>query len=148
MRSTCRRCHGQRRIILDKCRACSGRGETMHRKTISVPVPAGNIFKTLLSRALRCIGVKIFHYECRGSQNQTLSWLFKVSRMDRLFECRSETRKFSSLLKWVFRYFSRPLRLKTKNRITQFWWCHSLNSYHFATPVSNYCMSALKFSVL
>ncbi|XP_043220889.1 protein tumorous imaginal discs, mitochondrial-like isoform X1 [Amphibalanus amphitrite] len=41
MRSTCRQCQGTRMYIPHKCVECNGKGSTVQRKTISVPVPAG-----------------------------------------------------------------------------------------------------------
>ena len=41
MRSTCRRCHGQGKIINTPCRRCGGRGTTTRSQTINVQVPAG-----------------------------------------------------------------------------------------------------------
>lgn len=41
MRSNCRRCHGSRVIIKNPCRECSGKGTTVQRKRVTVPVPAG-----------------------------------------------------------------------------------------------------------
>ena len=41
MRSTCRHCYGQREIIQKPCVECSGRGKTVQRKKVVVPVPAG-----------------------------------------------------------------------------------------------------------
>ncbi|XP_049826169.1 protein tumorous imaginal discs, mitochondrial-like isoform X2 [Aethina tumida] len=41
MRSTCRYCQGSRMYIKHKCTECAGKGQTVQRKKISVPVPAG-----------------------------------------------------------------------------------------------------------
>ena len=41
MKSTCRRCHGQGKIITTPCRQCSGTGTTTRTQTINVQVPAG-----------------------------------------------------------------------------------------------------------
>lgn len=41
LRSTCRVCKGSRMYIKDPCRACQGKGQTLQRKRIVVPVPAG-----------------------------------------------------------------------------------------------------------
>ncbi|CAL7941800.1 unnamed protein product [Xylocopa violacea] len=41
MRSTCRYCHGTRMYIKYPCNECSGKGKSLQRKTIIVPVPAG-----------------------------------------------------------------------------------------------------------
>ncbi|XP_003737482.1 protein tumorous imaginal discs, mitochondrial [Galendromus occidentalis] len=41
MRSTCRKCGGTRMHIPYKCSECEGKGETVQRKTVTIPVPAG-----------------------------------------------------------------------------------------------------------
>lgn len=41
MRSTCRRCGGRGSIITTPCVVCRGTGQTKQRKTVMVPVPAG-----------------------------------------------------------------------------------------------------------
>ncbi|XP_014668628.1 PREDICTED: protein tumorous imaginal discs, mitochondrial-like [Priapulus caudatus] len=41
MQSTCRRCHGTTQHVPHPCQTCQGRGSTMQRKTVTVPVPAG-----------------------------------------------------------------------------------------------------------
>jgi len=41
LRSTCRVCKGSRMFINKPCPTCNGKGETIQRKTIIVPVPAG-----------------------------------------------------------------------------------------------------------
>jgi DnaJ family protein A protein 3 len=41
MRSTCRYCQGTRMFIKHKCVECEGKGSTVQRKKITVPVPAG-----------------------------------------------------------------------------------------------------------
>ncbi|XP_015440450.1 PREDICTED: protein tumorous imaginal discs, mitochondrial-like isoform X2 [Dufourea novaeangliae] len=41
MRSTCRYCHGTRMYIRFPCSACQGKGQSVQRKTMTVPVPAG-----------------------------------------------------------------------------------------------------------
>ncbi|KAG8231522.1 hypothetical protein J437_LFUL008063 [Ladona fulva] len=41
MRSTCRYCHGTRMFIKFPCNECHGKGQTVQRKKITVPVPAG-----------------------------------------------------------------------------------------------------------
>ena len=41
MRSTCRRCYGQRTIIKTPCSECNGKGNMILRKKVVVPVPAG-----------------------------------------------------------------------------------------------------------
>lgn len=41
MTSTCRRCHGQGRVITTPCRQCSGKGTTTRTQTVNVQVPAG-----------------------------------------------------------------------------------------------------------
>jgi len=41
MRSTCRYCEGTRMFIKNKCIECEGKGSTVQRKKITVPVPAG-----------------------------------------------------------------------------------------------------------
>ena len=43
MRSTCRRCQGSRMHISRPCLECEGKGSTVQRKTVTVPVPAGKI---------------------------------------------------------------------------------------------------------
>lgn len=42
MKSTCRRCHGTKVLIKNPCSICEGKGTTVQRKKITVPVPAGN----------------------------------------------------------------------------------------------------------
>lgn len=41
MRSTCRQCGGKGTVISHPCRSCRGRGQTKQKKTVVVPVPAG-----------------------------------------------------------------------------------------------------------
>ncbi|XP_054721549.1 protein tumorous imaginal discs, mitochondrial-like [Uloborus diversus] len=41
MKSTCRRCHGTKVLIKDPCTVCDGKGSTVQRKKVTVPVPAG-----------------------------------------------------------------------------------------------------------
>ncbi|XP_026483250.2 protein tumorous imaginal discs, mitochondrial-like isoform X1 [Vanessa tameamea] len=41
MRSTCRHCHGTRMLIKFPCVECEGKGQTVQRKKVTVPVPAG-----------------------------------------------------------------------------------------------------------
>lgn len=41
MKSTCRRCHGEGKIIHSPCRQCGGRRTTIRPKTINVQIPAG-----------------------------------------------------------------------------------------------------------
>ncbi|GBN63484.1 Protein tumorous imaginal discs, mitochondrial [Araneus ventricosus] len=41
MRSTCRKCHGTKTVVKDPCNVCEGRGTTVQRKKVTVPVPAG-----------------------------------------------------------------------------------------------------------
>lgn len=41
MRSTCRYCQGSRMFIKYKCTECEGKGSTVQRKKVTVPVPAG-----------------------------------------------------------------------------------------------------------
>lgn len=43
LRSTCRVCKGSRMFINKPCPTCHGKGETIQRKTVIVPVPAGVI---------------------------------------------------------------------------------------------------------
>ncbi|CAH1161740.1 unnamed protein product [Phyllotreta striolata] len=41
MRSTCRYCQGSRMYIKHKCTECHGKGSTVQRKKVTIPVPAG-----------------------------------------------------------------------------------------------------------
>ena len=41
MRSTCRYCHGTRVLVGTPCTECAGKGQTVQRKKVIVPVPAG-----------------------------------------------------------------------------------------------------------
>ncbi|KAL0829754.1 hypothetical protein ABMA28_003243 [Loxostege sticticalis] len=41
MRSTCRHCHGTRMLIKFPCIECEGKGQSVQRKKVTVPVPAG-----------------------------------------------------------------------------------------------------------
>lgn len=41
MRSTCRYCQGTRMYIKYPCQECTGKGQTVQRKRVTVPVPAG-----------------------------------------------------------------------------------------------------------
>lgn len=41
MRSTCRYCQGSRMYIKHKCTECQGKGSTVQRRKVTVPVPAG-----------------------------------------------------------------------------------------------------------
>ncbi|XP_017886250.2 protein tumorous imaginal discs, mitochondrial-like [Ceratina calcarata] len=41
MRSTCRYCHGTRMFIKFPCNECEGKGQSIQRKKVTVPVPAG-----------------------------------------------------------------------------------------------------------
>ena len=42
MRSTCRKCFGTGKLIANPCIECEGKGQTVQRKRVTVPVPAGN----------------------------------------------------------------------------------------------------------
>lgn len=44
MRSTCRYCNGTRMYIKHKCIECEGKGSTVQRKRVTVPVPAGTFY--------------------------------------------------------------------------------------------------------
>ncbi|CAG0887397.1 unnamed protein product [Cyprideis torosa] len=41
MRSTCRQCHGTRMYIRYPCMECEGKGSTVQKRSIKVPIPAG-----------------------------------------------------------------------------------------------------------
>lgn len=41
MRTTCRTCQGRRVYIRYPCTECGGKGNTVQRKKISIPIPAG-----------------------------------------------------------------------------------------------------------
>lgn len=41
MRSTCRHCFGSCMLIKTPCVECQGKGKTVQRKRVIVPVPAG-----------------------------------------------------------------------------------------------------------
>lgn len=41
MKSTCRHCHGQGKVITTPCMRCGGRGTTTQSQQINVQVPAG-----------------------------------------------------------------------------------------------------------
>lgn len=41
MKSTCRHCHGQGKVITTPCMQCGGRGTTTQSQQINVQVPAG-----------------------------------------------------------------------------------------------------------
>jgi len=41
MKSTCRQCQGTRVIIKNPCLECHGKGSSVQRKKVTVPVPAG-----------------------------------------------------------------------------------------------------------
>lgn len=41
MQSTCRYCEGTRMFIKYKCTECEGKGQTVQRRKVTVPVPAG-----------------------------------------------------------------------------------------------------------
>ncbi|KAG8192342.1 hypothetical protein JTE90_002162 [Oedothorax gibbosus] len=41
MKSTCVKCHGTKVTVKDPCKACDGKGSTIQRKKVTVPVPAG-----------------------------------------------------------------------------------------------------------
>lgn len=43
MKSTCRHCQGSRVIIKNPCLECHGKGSTVQRKNVTVPVPAGKM---------------------------------------------------------------------------------------------------------
>lgn len=44
MRSTCRHCFGSCMLIKTPCVECQGKGKTVQRKRVIVPVPAGRTF--------------------------------------------------------------------------------------------------------
>jgi len=44
MKSTCRQCQGTRVIIKNPCIECHGKGSTVQRRKITVPVPAGTCY--------------------------------------------------------------------------------------------------------
>ncbi|XP_067121060.1 protein tumorous imaginal discs, mitochondrial-like [Centruroides vittatus] len=41
MRSTCRNCHGSRVFIKNPCKMCNGKGSTIQKKNVTIPVPQG-----------------------------------------------------------------------------------------------------------
>ncbi|CAM4934478.1 unnamed protein product, partial [Rotaria socialis] len=41
LRATCRTCHGRRETIAKPCYECSGKGQTIQKKFITIPIPAG-----------------------------------------------------------------------------------------------------------
>ena len=41
MKSLCRNCQGQGRIVTVKCRSCMGKGSKMRTQTLDVQIPAG-----------------------------------------------------------------------------------------------------------
>ena len=41
MRSTCRHCKGRKVLIKRPCLECEGKGKTVQRKKVTIPVPAG-----------------------------------------------------------------------------------------------------------
>ncbi|UJR25949.1 hypothetical protein I4U23_007297 [Adineta vaga] len=41
LRATCRTCHGRRETIAKPCYECSGKGKTIQKKYVTVPIPAG-----------------------------------------------------------------------------------------------------------
>ena len=41
MKSTCRHCHGQGKIITTPCRQCAGKGTVTRTQTVNVQIPAG-----------------------------------------------------------------------------------------------------------
>ncbi|XP_019850859.1 PREDICTED: dnaJ homolog subfamily A member 3, mitochondrial-like isoform X1 [Amphimedon queenslandica] len=41
MKSVCRNCHGQGRVITVRCRSCMGKGTTVKTRSVNVQVPAG-----------------------------------------------------------------------------------------------------------
>lgn len=43
MRSTCRYCQGTRMYIKYKCVECEGKGSTVQKRKVTIPVPAGEI---------------------------------------------------------------------------------------------------------
>lgn len=47
MRSTCRRCGGKGTVISTPCNSCRGTGQTKQKKTVMVPVPAGQSHSSL-----------------------------------------------------------------------------------------------------
>ena len=54
MRQTCRYCKGTRMFIKFPCDECEGKGQTVQRKSVTVPVPAGkliNLWEKLIGRS-------------------------------------------------------------------------------------------------
>lgn len=49
MKSTCRQCQGTRVVIKNPCMECHGKGSTVQRKKVTVPVPAGIFVISILS---------------------------------------------------------------------------------------------------
>ncbi|CAF1466002.1 unnamed protein product, partial [Adineta ricciae] len=41
LRATCRTCHGRRETIAKPCYECSGKGKTIQKKYVTIPIPAG-----------------------------------------------------------------------------------------------------------
>ena len=41
MTQTCRRCHGQGRVIVTPCRQCAGKGTVTRTQSVNVQIPAG-----------------------------------------------------------------------------------------------------------
>lgn len=53
MRSTCRYCQGTRMYIKYKCTECEGKGSTVQRRKVTIPVPAGKAL-ILSLKNLKC----------------------------------------------------------------------------------------------
>lgn len=48
MKSTCRQCQGTRVVIKNPCIECHGKGSTVQRKQVKIPVPAGTFQLNLI----------------------------------------------------------------------------------------------------
>lgn len=93
MRSTCRRCGGRGSVITSPCTACRGTGQTKQRRTVTVPVPAGELAASI-------------QWRDTGFREWIEFWGFvycdvQESRMGRRSECLWGRKRSSLHSEWV-----------------------------------------------
>ena len=90
MRSTCRRCHGQGKIITTPCRQCSGKGTTTRTQTVNIQVPAGvengQTVRVPVGHSEAYVELKVLRVQSNNSQLHkrihTLTQLLQVQDSD------------------------------------------------------------------
>lgn len=63
MKSTCRQCQGTKVVIKNPCMECHGKGSTVQRTKVTVPVPAG-ITLIIIIFLIQICKIKLFILFC------------------------------------------------------------------------------------